>query len=230
MVYNWLKNTLLPPRCPLCAGSATHPAGCCHGCHVDLPWLGPACPRCALPLAPEAPHCGNCLGNPPSADRTLAPLCYDFPIDRLLNGLKHHGQLSHAPVLARVLAAHVRETDTSLPDCLVPVPLHAQRQRERGFNQAALLARELGRELGVPVRAGLLQRCRSTPSQQGLSGAERRRNLHDAFRVAQGVRLPRHIAVIDDVITTGSTLAEICRTLRAAGIAQVQTWAVARRL
>lgn len=230
MVYNWLKNTLLRARCPLCAGPATHPAGCCHGCHVDLPWLGPACPRCALPLALESPHCGNCLGNPPPSDRTLTPLSYDFPVDRLLNGLKHHRQLSHAPLLARVLAAHVRETETPLPDCLVPIPLHSSRQRERGYNQAALLAQELGRCLGLPVQPKLLERVRATTAQQGLSGEDRRRNLRGAFRVTKGARLPRHIAIIDDVITTGSTQAEVCRTLRAAGVETLQTWAVARRL
>lgn len=230
MVYNWLKNALLQARCPLCAAPATHPAGCCHGCHVDLPWLGPACPRCALPLALEGQNCGNCLGHPPPADRTLAPLCYDFPVDRLVNGLKHHRQLSHAPLLARILAAHVRQTETEFPDCLLPVPLHPSRQRDRGYNQATLLAQELGRCLGLPVRPELLERRRATASQQELSGEARRRNLRGAFRVTEGAVLPRHIAIIDDVITTGSTQAEVCHTLRAAGVATLQTWAVARRL
>jgi ComF family protein len=136
-------------------------------------------------------------------------------------------------VLGVLLARSVLERAVELPALLVPVPLHDARLRDRGFNQAAALARYAGRMLGIPCAPRALRRVRDTPSQTALSEPERHRNVRGAFAVngpkaLRGLSVARHVAVVDDVMTTGSTLAEIQSVLLAAGVRRVDQWAVAR--
>ena len=115
-----------------------------------------------------------------------------------------------------------------LPDLLLSVPLHRRRLRQRGYNQALELARPLAQALHVPLRHDRLQRRRHTGAQTELDAVSRRRNVRGAFAVREGVALPAHVAILDDVMTTGATLAECARVLRRAGVARVDVWALAR--
>jgi ComF family protein len=173
--------------------------------------------------------CGACLQSAPPWDRALAALDYRYPVRQLVRRFKFNRSLASGAVLAAELSRAVR-CDGQRPDVIVPVPLHGWRFFRRGYNQADLVARRLGRDLGVRIDAGLLQRRRQTPAQTGLDAVQRRRNVHGAFRVNRRRRapLPRCVALVDDVMTTGATLEACTRALLHAGVQSVLLWVVAR--
>ncbi len=202
--------------CFLCRGTAR--AILCAQCAAELPRLAqPLCPRCALD-SPGGQVCGRCLAQPPAFDATCAALAYDFPADALVHALKFRGELALAPLLASVLSEKVREP----VDHVIAVPLSPERLRRRGYNQAVEIARHLGK---VDVR--LCERVRDAPPQTELAYEERQRNVRGAFRCTRALA-GASVAVVDDVMTTGATLEEIARTLKAAGAARVVNWVVAR--
>ncbi|UXI68166.1 ComF family protein [Tahibacter amnicola] len=215
----------LPSRCVLCGDRGAPSQDLCTGCRRDFTPNHRACTRCAIPLESGNGVCGPCLKRPPPYDAAWAPFVYAAPLDQLLTRFKFSGDLACGRVLAETMAA-VPPGDR--PEALVPVPLHRQRLRERGFNQSLELARHLGQTLGIPVLAGGLDRIRETPAQAGLAALARRRNLRGAFAPAAGLRWPAHVALVDDVMTTGSTLAACAGALRTAGVARVSAWALAR--
>lgn len=221
-------------RCLLCLGRATGQADClCNGCLEDLPWLGPACQRCALPLPNSGLTCGQCQRRPPAFIRTVAPFLYSFPLDSLIPAFKYHSQLSYGRLLARLLTQavlhHYQEHELNWPDALLPIPLHRARQAQRGYNQAFELARPLARQLKLPLDRTNLRRQRSTTSQQGLNAKTRQQNLQHAFVCQHPDRvIDQHLALIDDVVTTGTTANEAARTLLDAGAASITIWCVAR--
>lgn len=228
MVYGLraLESALLPWRC-LCCGDAGHaPFDLCGPCADALPRLGRACPRCAAPT-PTADDCAHCVAAPPPFDAAVIPFEYAHPVDRLIVGLKFAGRLAHARLLGDLLAAHAARAlpTAARPSALVPVPLHPARLRARGYDQARELARPLAMALGCPVLANA-RRVRATAEQSGLDAAARRANLADAFR-AEGP-LPPHVAIVDDVVTTGATAAALAHALRAAGATRITLLAVAR--
>lgn len=199
----------------------------CPACHADLPWhRQPQCPQCALPT-PGSEICGACLKHPPAFDRTHAALTYAFPLDRLIPRLKYHSQLAIVPVLGSCLAEAVAAQPR--PDLLIPMPLHPIRIRERGFNHATEIARAVARQLDLPLDARCCQRIRDTPPQMGLKHDARRRNVRDAFACSGEVQ-GQHIALIDDVMTTGTSLNELAATMMRAGARDVTCWVVARTL
>jgi ComF family protein len=205
-----LGATLFPPRCCLCEFEGIWPdLDLCGVCLADLPWDTSRQPG------------------------QITALRFEPPGDHLIRELKYSGVTAHARVLGELLARAVRERGDALPKLLLPVPLHRVRFRERGFNQAMQIARFAGRSLGIPYAGGLMQRVRDTPSQTGLGKAQRQENMRGAFQVCgerarQRLRAAGHVALIDDVITTGSTLDESTKSLLAAGVRRVDRWAVAR--
>ena len=214
-----LASVLFGGSCFLCRGATR--ALLCGACAADLPRLAmPLCPRCALP-SPGGLVCGRCLSESPAYDATRAALAYDFPADALVHALKFRGELALAPLLAGLLAERL---DAARVDCIVPVPLSAQRLRSRGYNQAAEIARHL-RKQGMEL--ALCERTRDAPPQIELPYGERQRNVRGAFRCTRSLEGAR-ISVVDDVMTTGATLDEIARTLKAAGAAHVENWVVTR--
>lgn len=208
--------------CVLC-GAAASARGLCNGCWAELPWLrGPCCARCAHPL-PSPGVCGRCIAEPPHYDSVVAACRYAYPAGDLIQACKYGGHLAAATPLAAML-----ETVVSLrPDVLVPMPLSAERLRTRGFNQALELARVLARVLAIPVDAGLCVKTRETPPQSRLPWKERRKNVRGVF-VVQANLDGRHVAVVDDVLTTGATLNELAKNLKRAGAATVTGFVVAR--
>lgn len=203
--------------CFICRGAAR--ATLCEDCDADLPRLRQAvCPRCALE-SPSGAICGRCLSQPPHYDATVAALGYAFPADALVHALKFRGELALAPFLALLLKERIEQA----ADCLVPVPLSPQRLRERGYNQAVEIARHLDGRLEIAS----CTRQRDAPPQAGLDREARRRNVRGAFRCDRSFAGQR-VAVVDDVMTTGATLDELARALKAAGAASVVNWVVCR--
>lgn len=221
--------------CLLCENPAGDTA-LCEGCLHDLPWNTRSCPRCAQPLSAGHGLCSACLQQTPDQVLALAPLRYEFPVDHLVAGLKYHGRLAHAPLLGELLRQHLDSLNHPAPDLLLPVPLHDKRLAERGYNQALEIARPLARHFGMAPEIQLLERCKATLPQMQLDAAARARNPQGAFALkAQRLqqllqekgRIER-VALIDDVMTTGATLADITGLLLRAGILHVELWIVAR--
>jgi ComF family protein len=221
-----IVNRIFERHCLLCgADSGAH--SLCRACHTELPWhRQPLCPQCALPT-PAGQVCGACLKRPPAFDRTHAALAYAFPLDRLIPRLKYHSELAIAPALGYCLAETVNAQ--SLPDRLIPMPLHASRIRERGFNHASEIARTVAKHLNLPLDLTSCQRIRDTPPQMGMKHDARRRNMRGAFACSAQLA-GQHIALIDDVMTTGTSLDELAATLKRAGAREVSCWVVARTL
>ncbi len=221
-------------------------------CASDLKPNGHCCARCALPLPQSIPLCGDCLQRAPAFDAAFAPFLYGHPLDLLMTKLKFGRSLAAGRVLAELWAAALHEAlharaSLTLPRCLIPVPLHVRRLHERGYNQALELAKPLAREFGLDLRPDLLKRLRATAAQSDLDAKARRKNLRGAFEFnrAAGLKapfaattkgqqlsglrqLPNHVALVDDVMTTGTTLHECARVLKRAGIERVDVWALAR--
>ncbi|MGH8179321.1 MAG: ComF family protein [Steroidobacter sp.] len=222
---------LWPTTCVLCRGAGQDGLDLCAACEADLPFNPIACARCANPLAADfAPVqlCGACLQRPPHFHASYAPLRYGYPVDHLIQGLKYRREATCGRVLGCLLARRLllRLPDPP-PQLIIPTPLSMRRYRERGFNQASELARPIQAVLGIPVRADLVVRARDTQEQTGLKQKERRSNIRGAFAMCKALPA-RRVAILDDVITTGSTANELAKVLRRAGATRVEVWAVAR--
>lgn len=222
-----LLSALFPGFCLLCRRRSGRTDDICAACEAALASNPEPCPLCALPrLGP--PVCAGCLVAPPAWDLALAPFLYAPPITRLVLGLKHGNGRQQARLLATLSAPPIARAYAGLPrpDLLVPVPLARWRRRHRGFNQAALLCRELSRRLDVALADDALRRIRETPAQRGLSRSARLRNLRGAFTATRD--LAGTVAIVDDVLTTGATLTGCALALRKAGAVEVHVWTVAR--
>lgn len=200
--------------------------GLCPGCVADLPFVGTACPRCALPL-PVPVACPKCTKRPPPFQACFALFCYAYPIDRLIQRMKFKRHLAIAREFGALLAHGVSTHQALTPQCLVPVPLHRARLTARGFNQALEIARPVAKALSIPLDFTSCIRARNTAAQTGLPAKQRARNVRGAFRVHKPLPY-KHVAIVDDVITTGHTAAALARALRRTGIKQVDLWVCAR--
>jgi len=219
-----LLDAVLPPRCVVCGEPGDVPDALCAICFAQLPWNHTPCRVCALPLPADGSPCRCARRRHGVLDRVLAPLRYEFPVTSLVPRLKFHGDLAAGRALAQLLDLALR--DDARPDALLPVPLHPRRLASRGYDQALELARPLARALDMPLRTDLLRRTRDTRPQTELRAKSRRRNLQDAFRAEGDV--PAHVALLDDVMTTGNTLNACAVALREAGAERVEAWVVAR--
>ena len=197
----------------------------CLACDAALPYLlGARCPVCALPT-PDSTPCGRCLRKQPLFDRTVAAFAYGFPLDRLVQALKFSGQLHLANGLADKLVNFVAVR----PDCIVPMPLHPARLMQRGHNQSLELARRAAARLDIPLLPHSCLRVRDTPPQSSLKWKERGKNMRKAFHCREDFA-GRHVAMVDDVMTSGASLNEMALALRRAGAREVSAWVVARTL
>lgn len=204
----------------------------CMGCLDDLPWLGVTCRYCGMPLTTvETVSCGACISLEITLDQCVVALAYEYPVAQMIAALKYRRDTSYARVLGELLSIRLLEAvhanELQLPQLLLPVPLHPLRQLRRTFNQSLLIAEHLASALGVPVDGRFLRRIRNTPPQTGLRRKARLKNLRGSF-VVKGKFSGMSVAIIDDVITTASTVREVSRVLKRAGVGEVQVWAVAR--
>jgi ComF family protein len=209
--------------CVLCA-APSHAQMVCGDCAASLPLLRAGCVRCALPLGARG-ICGQCLRSRAHFDGAFAAFEYRFPVDRLVQRFKYAGDLAIGRWLSLELARRVREEVR--PHLLVPMPLTAARLRERGFNQAAQIARVVSKSLRIPAALQMVERMRDAPSQSGLGRRARRANLRGAFHCRASLA-GRHVALVDDVVTTGASADAVCAVLKRAGAARVDVWAIAR--
>jgi ComF family protein len=208
---------LAAPCCALCGS---------RGQWLDEPWGLDLCRYCD-----EA--CTRWTPAPLPFDAAFCLFRYQHPVDLMVTRLKFQGDLAFARVLGTMFARAFIATGEPLPECIVPLPLHRSRLRERGFCQTTEIARHIARRLRMkqrplPVREDLLHRKRATRAQSGLSAAERADNLRDAFVAKQGAGIPRHVALLDDVLTTGHTATAAVQVLRAEGVERIQVWCCAR--
>ena len=233
-INNWLFNIqsfFYPPHCVLC-GAKVLAAGAgmdlCAGCQSALPENEHACVRCGIPFESEleAATCGQCLHEPPAFDRCLALYRYQAPLDSLITRLKFHHRLAIARLLAALMQQKIEALE-SLPDAILPVPLHPSRLRERGFNQALEIARPIAGALNIPLLLQHCERTRATVMQSSLPARQRSRNVKGVFRVVRAIPY-QHVAIVDDVMTTGETVRELAKVLRAAGVPRIDVWVVAR--
>ncbi|MCW3147386.1 ComF family protein [Stutzerimonas stutzeri] len=228
MVNNWLNNE---QYCLLC-DEPCEGQPLCSPCEAELPWLDGHCAVCAVPLPTHGLTCGECLQKRPSYDHVEAPWRFAFPVDALITRFKHQARWPYGRLLGERLAHHLQHAFSDglpRPELLLPVPLARRRLRQRGFNQAQMLAQWLGRALAIPVDERVLERIVDTPPQQQLDAATRRRNLRQAFTVSASATLEgRHLALIDDVLTTGATAEALARLLKRAGAARVDVYCLAR--
>lgn len=201
----------------------------CSACTQDLPLNNQACPGCAIPTEDGA-TCANCLQSySQPVQNAFCAFRYDYPVNQLIQHMKFHSRLDIAAFFGGQMARRAFQQGLSLPECFIPVPLHPSRLAGRGFNQSLELARIIARETRTPVNYKTCARTHNTPAQTGLSAQQRRRNIKGAFEIGRKT-LPQYqrVAIIDDVVTTGSTVHELARALSGAGIEQIDVWACAR--
>ncbi len=226
-----LMAALIPGRCIFCHQPSRRGRHCA-ACHADLPWIHSACDICGTPLPSGFPGrvCAVCPISLRGVDRILSALIYEYPVDRLVTLAKFHARLDAARVLGDFLEAHLQVQKSigrlDAPDLIIPVPLHRLRLARRGFNQARDIAAPVAAGLGLPLQTDICRRHRATREQTTLTGRARRQNTRDAFFATDVSGC--HIAIVDDVVTTGSTVAAMAITLRAAGAEKIQVWSVAR--
>ncbi|MBD2780280.1 DNA utilization protein GntX [Xenorhabdus sp. 42] len=207
--------------------------GICCICQRQLKRLQKVCPRCALPAEAESISCGRCLKRPPPWQQLVALTDYAPPLSQLIQRYKYHSTPQLAPVLARLFLLHwqqgYREGRWHKPDYILGIPLHRKKRWQRGFDHIELMTYSLSHWLQCTHRPDLLQRSRATLTQRGLSATQRKTNLKNAFQL-QGDFVDQHVAIFDDVITTGTTLREASQLLIRAGARSVQAWAICRTL
>jgi len=232
MVYKWLnklRSSLFPSRCRLCLAPGHDDLELCLACRADLPWLITYCRRCALPLPAHTDSrlCTTCLAKPPTLDACHALFSYQPPVDQWIQALKFNRDLTVARLLGELLVAQPFVSGPPTAS-LLPVPLHPGRLRRRGYNQALEIARPLLRR-GWQISPCGCRRTKHTEAQSALPAGLRQRNMKGAFAVPSNLE-GQTVLLIDDVMTTGATLNELARTLKAAGAERVDAWVIARAL
>ncbi|MCH9638942.1 MAG: ComF family protein [Betaproteobacteria bacterium] len=212
-------------NCLLCGISTNQDF--CNACFSNLPRLPDNhCPICLRAVISKS-RCGVCIADPPKFTRTIAALRYAFPVDALIHALKYQANLPIAPILAKLLCQYIGTTQ--LPDLIIPMPLHPNRLKERGFNQALEISRYIAKQYNVPLLLDGCKRIKHTAPQMGLPWKSRHKNIRNAF--ACKVELSgMHVAVIDDVMTTGATLNELAKVLNKQGASEISNWIVSRAL
>jgi len=227
MMFKKLQYWLLPTFCLLCHTKTLGDA-LCSPCFEELPWQVHNCVRCGLSLS-ETQICGECAKNPPPYDHTVCLFDYQTPIAQLILSLKFAGKLAYAKLLGELMTARIAQhyQTENIPELIIPVPLHVQRLKERGYNQALEIARPIAKQLKMALDVTSCVRVLPTLPQAMSQLDTRKQNMKDAFEVKQ-VLQAKHVAIIDDVVTTGSTVAELASVLKKAGVARVDVWCCAR--
>lgn len=227
---------LIPYTCILCLDNTDSELDLCSACILDLPWLKNECSSCALPIDSSIEHssklpCGNCLKNPPPYNKIISLFIYQSPIDSFITALKFQGTLRYASMIGKLMATHLEQyyQHQPKPACIIPVPLHQNRLKERGFNQAQEIALPIAKKLNIPLEIYSCIRHRATEPQTLIDTPVRRKNLRNAFSIIKTINAT-YVAIIDDVVTTGSTVTELCLALKKAGVQKIDIWCCARSI
>ena len=219
---------IYPSNCVLCGVSCNTGRNLCNSCAADIRVNNSACSRCAipLPLVSQGSLCGQCLQNPPEYNAAWSAFIYAQPLEWMIHQLKFNAKLSFATTMSALAEPHLPVLN-SRPDCIVPVPLHLKRIKERGFNQALELVKPLAQKLAIPIDTKSCFRKNSTSAQTGLNAKHRRQNIKDAF-VFKNTHKYKYIVLFDDVVTTGSTMGELAKIIKLQGVERVDVWSLAR--
>ena len=232
MLHNWIniiQDYLLPPTCILCGNTGFNSLDLCEHCFKRLSRNQHCCYRCAerftTPITtPQL--CGKCLSSPPAFDETIAPFVYQGEMRHLITSLKYRAQTRNARLLGSLLANHLKE-NAQRPELIIPVPLHKVRYRERGFNQTIEIATIISQTLNIPLDLSGCIRTENTPHQVALNAQQRQTNIKNAFTIIKPISA-QHIAIIDDVMTTGATVNELANSLKSAGVSRIDIWTCAK--
>jgi ComF family protein len=215
--------TFSKSSCVLCNVNTDHALGLCKECWQDLPWQAAAhCAQCGL--ATQSNICGSCLSHPPFFDHTRALFEYAYPIDALLQAFKYQHQLHLGHLFAQIGLNHFNPVGV---DCMVSMPMHPKRLQERGFNQSLELAKGIAKLLQLPLMVAPCKRIKNTPPQASLPLKDRVKNIKGAFSCGDDFQ-GKHVAIVDDVMTSGASLNELAKTLKQAGASEVSCWIIAR--
>ncbi len=239
-----IKLPVLASNCLLCDDFTSRDISLCDACEASLPHIDYACRQCGIPLAAFSTsheRCGQCIQTPPAFDYTISLFHYENPVSYLIKQMKFHKQLSAAAILASLLRSGIGKKYSAgmLPDALLAVPLHKTRLVKRGFNQSREICRDIvkkgikkqGEErkesTKLPLLINKVRRVRNTETQTHLNKQQRLKNVKGCFKV-DDTNLPKHIVIVDDVITTGVTTNELAKLLKAEGVETVGVWSIAR--
>lgn len=219
-----ILRVLIPEKCSLCRCSSE--LGFCIDCQKLLPWAEFQCSICGAHL-PEPEICGRCQVSPPAYHDASIPFKYGQPISNQIQSLKYAEKMIYAVSMGKMLSLWIMKNVNDTPEIIVPMPLHYRRIMHRGFNQSNEISKVVGRHIGVAVDNSLLLRVKNTVTQTGLSEKMRKQNLRGAFAVKK-THSYRHVAVLDDVVTSGSTANEAARALIRSGVEKVSVWAISK--
>ncbi|MFK5948994.1 MAG: ComF family protein [Methylococcales bacterium] len=232
MGNNWIniiQHYLFPPTCILCGNEGFSFQDICQGCFNDLTRNIHCCYRCAeiFNTANTTPQlCGQCISNTPAFDETYAPFTHQGIIRYLIAHLKFNKQYKNARLLGMLLAEYLART-AELPELIIPIPLHKIRFQQRGFNQSFEIAKTLSKQLNIPLDTNACIRYRNTPHQIDLPAKQRHKNIKNAFKIIRPIKA-QHIAIFDDVMTTGTTVNELAKIFKKSGVSRVDVWVCAR--
>lgn len=222
-----LINNIFPLVCVFCHERLQR-GDICDKCRIDLPWIINACWHCGSRLSSESKQlCGSCVQDSILFSRTIVLFQYQFPIISLITKLKFQEKLSYAQTLGKLLSDRIKKEYSVLPECILPVPLHKQRLKERGYNQALEIAKPIKKILGININNHAVMRIKNTKPQTLIPAKNRPSNLKDAFFVDTTFR-STHVAIVDDVITTANTIKEMGKALTNQGVKKIDVWCVAR--
>ena len=223
--FNALKHQIFKQKCLLCASPQANSHGLCSPCLNELPWhASTSCPQCGLSSSGQL--CGSCISSPPDFDATHAVFLYQYPIDKMMQRYKYGNMLNISHTFGQLLA---NKSTFEAIDLIMPMPMHPQRLKERGFNQALEIAKVLTKNRPEKLDYKSVARQTLTPPQASLALKERVKNIKGAFKVNSDLAGKR-IAIVDDVMTTGASLNELAKTLKKAGASHVECWVIARTL
>lgn len=224
-----IQDCVYPPTCLLCGDTGFRSMDLCEACYSDLPAYHGGCPNCAAPLPTQTGTtqlCADCQKQQPAFDSVLAGFHYQEPIRHLIHNLKFASRFANARLLGKLMTEQITDHGT-MPGAIIPVPLHPKRYRQRGFNQSIEIGRHISHQLEIPLALNLCKRIRHSTPQSELNAKQRRRNLARIFSVSEKPKI-NSVAIIDDVMTTGSTVRSLARTLKQSGIQHIQVWVIAR--
>ena len=221
-----LFGSIFPNKCLLCHQNLSPHKEFCRHCHKTLPFNAIACPVCAAIVSLPV-RCGQCLSCKPFFDSSLSVFEFTEPVSRFIYKFKYHHQFNLGKTLSLELAAAIEAQKNELPDLIIPVPLHRKRLRQRGFNQSAMIARHVAKKLKIPFKNNYLIRHKFSVPQIELSAKQRRQAVNNAFAVKNKQRY-KHIALVDDVVTTTHTVNQAAKALKKTGTQFVSVWSLAR--
>lgn len=213
--------------CILCGDTGYQDLCLCQSCLEELPFIEESCTGCGIPLDSNAKTCGACIKTPPPNTTCISLLHYQAPVDYLIKHMKYHNQLSIAELMGKLLVEKIKQSSQPIPEQIIPVPLHFSRLQQRGYNQAIEIARSISRAFNIPINLTDCSRKRNTTPQYDLPSNLRADNMREAFEIINEIPA-KHIAIVDDIMTTGSTVWEFSQAIIDSGVERVDIWTCSR--